>query len=165
MSLLFHTMNDYQFGRYQQQYSETSFEKGAVWALGLTAPAMTSSFGPVSFYNSPLIQSLKTARPYGRYSDGPAEQYMLGDGSVFTGTPSALAQFKQQRAAQTDMVYMDRLPARPSAESLWALRTAWAQVQPRRTSSMALAARPMGWSWPTGASEARSFQATTTRPA
>jgi YD repeat-containing protein len=109
MSLLFHTMNDYQFGRYQQQYGDTSFEKGAMWALGLTAPAVTSSFGPVSSYDSPLIQSLKTARPYGLYSDGPTQQYMLGDGSVFTGTPSALDRFKQQRAAQADMVYMNRI--------------------------------------------------------
>ncbi|MFA7601470.1 MAG: LysM peptidoglycan-binding domain-containing protein [Novosphingobium sp.] len=38
MDVLLHQMNDYQFGRYFQQYGNLSFEEGAVWALGLKGP-------------------------------------------------------------------------------------------------------------------------------
>ncbi|HEY0959731.1 MAG TPA: LysM peptidoglycan-binding domain-containing protein [Novosphingobium sp.] len=105
-------MNDYQWGRYLGRAGPQRYSEGtALWALGLQQPysGVTASFGAVSSYDSPLIQSLKTARPYGLYSDAPAQQYMLGDGSVFTGTPSALGRFQQQRAAQANMAYMDRL--------------------------------------------------------
>jgi len=117
MHNLYRGMSDYQWGWYFNRMGQRNDHGVAHMALGLAAPAVTTSFNALSRYESPLIQSLKTARPYGLYSDGlaPTQQYMLGDGSVFTGTPSALARLNQQRSAQAGLAYIDRLSGSPIA--------------------------------------------------
>jgi hypothetical protein len=109
---MYWSMNNYQWSAYFGRAGQRNDESTALWALGLTAPATsmaTSSIGPASSYDSPLIQSLKTAQPFSLYYCGPAQQYMFGDGSVFTGTPAGLNRYQQRRAAQANMAYMDRL--------------------------------------------------------
>jgi len=113
-------MNDYQFYKYYGRAGEHTAgnfaHNTAHWALGLTAPnlaASTSGFGPISTYDSPLLKSLNSARPLPLYSCGPGQQYMLGDGSVFTGTPTALYRFEQQRSAQAGFDYLGRLTGPP----------------------------------------------------
>lgn len=59
-------------------------------------------------FDSSRVQSLRAANPL-FVNQGPTQQYMLGDGSLFTGTPAALDKFKQQRDMQAKFDDMGKL--------------------------------------------------------
>lgn len=101
-------MNGGQYQYYRSLAGDTVYNEVSAWkALSYSPPSVY--VGGIQSYDTPLIQSLKMGQPYDLYSNGPSQQYMLGDGSMFTGRPAGLAQFEQQRAAQTDRAYLDRI--------------------------------------------------------
>jgi hypothetical protein len=106
-------MSDYQFGQYRAKYGDLSFREGAAWFYAspdpTRAPAYGMSIGSPGRFDVSLSGSFRNMQSFGLYSCGPAQQYMMGDGSVFTGTPAALGRFQQQRVVQADMAYLDRV--------------------------------------------------------
>ena len=146
------------------------------------------------YFNGKRIGDVSNNGPSANVTDyatqlaGSGSATTIGKGGFRNGRPVASADFDQNyqpinsgypAAAATSYTVQAGDTLRSIAQAVWGDAAMWYLIAesngltsssaliagPRRTSSMVLAARPMGWSWPTEVSEVRPFQETTARPA